>query len=132
MPVPVAVTETESVPLALPPSEMALLAPVPVRPGEGDVHIVAVDVGQGTAVLVRTRQHLMVYDAGPRYSPQSDAGSRSLLPLLRTRGETAIDLLVLSHRDADHIGGAPSLLAGASRSPNRCRRTCSPTWASRT
>jgi competence protein ComEC len=34
-----------------------------------------------------------------------------LLPLLRRRGERQIDLLMLSHRDSDHVGGAASLLA---------------------
>ncbi|MDE1929646.1 MAG: MBL fold metallo-hydrolase, partial [Burkholderiales bacterium] len=41
----------------------------------------------------------------------ADAGERVLLPLLRRRGESRIDLLMLSHRDADHIGGAAALLA---------------------
>ncbi|HEX3140901.1 MAG TPA: ComEC/Rec2 family competence protein, partial [Rhizobacter sp.] len=77
---------------------------------EGRFEMLAVDVGQGTAVLVRTRQHLMVYDAGPQYSRESDAGQRVLLPLLRSRGETRIDRLVLSHRDLDHVGGAAVLL----------------------
>ena len=45
-------------------------------------------------------------------SPEGDAGSRVLLPLLRVRGETRIDTLVLSHRDTDHVGGAAALLAG--------------------
>ena len=94
------------------PLILPLLVPAGSAPREGEVELLAVDVGQGTSVLVRTRQHLLLYDAGPSYSPQSDAGSRSLLPLLRARGETAIDTLVLSHRDADHIGGAQSLLAG--------------------
>ena len=68
-------------------------------------------MGQGTAVLVRTRQHLLVYDTGPMYSPESDAGQRVLVPLLRARGEPDVDLLMLSHRDTDHVGGAASLLA---------------------
>ena len=34
-----------------------------------------------------------------------------LLPLLRARGERRVDLLMLSHRDVDHVGGAASLLA---------------------
>jgi competence protein ComEC len=63
-------------------------------------------------VLVRTRGHLLLYDTGPQYSPESDAGSRVLLPLLRARGERRVDMLVLSHRDTDHIGGAAALLAG--------------------
>ncbi|WP_395691024.1 DNA internalization-related competence protein ComEC/Rec2 [Piscinibacter sp.] len=90
---------------------LPLLATPPQRPPLGHYELVAVDVGQGTAVLVRTREHLLVYDAGPQYSRESDAGQRVLLPLLRARGERAIDRLVLSHRDLDHVGGAPALLA---------------------
>jgi competence protein ComEC len=89
-----------------------LLLPPQAAPLQGEFELLAVDVGQGTAVLVRTREHLLVYDAGPQYSRDSDAGQRVLLPLLRARGETRIDLLVLSHRDADHVGGARALLAG--------------------
>jgi competence protein ComEC len=60
-------------------------------------------------VLLRTRNHLLVYDAGPQYSRDSDAGQRVLLPLLRAIGETRVDVLMLSHRDSDHVGGAASL-----------------------
>ncbi|MCB1995487.1 MAG: DNA internalization-related competence protein ComEC/Rec2, partial [Rhodoferax sp.] len=93
------------VPLLLP-----LLLPLPERPDPGRFELVAVDVGQGTAVLLRTQGHLLVYDTGPRWSPESDAGDRILRPLLRARGETRLDALVLSHRDTDHTGGAASLL----------------------
>jgi competence protein ComEC len=92
---------------------LPLLWPAVPRPAEGQFELVAADVGQGTAVLVRTRSHLLVYDAGPTYSPQADAGDRVLLPLLRTRGEPQVDLLMLSHRDTDHVGGAAALLAHA-------------------
>ena len=96
-----------AVPLVLP-----LLWPAMPRPAQGAFEVVAADVGQGTAVLVRTASHLMVYDAGPVYSPEADAGQRVVLPLLRARGERRIDRLVLSHQDADHVGGAASLLRG--------------------
>lgn len=79
------------------------------RPAEGGFELWALDVGQGTAVVVRTARHTLVYDAGPRYSPESDAGQRVLLPWLRSRGEP-LDRLVLSHQDSDHIGGAQALL----------------------
>ena len=97
--------------LALPLLLPLLWPPVP-RPGPGQFEMVAADVGQGTAVLVRTQHHLLVYDSGPAYTPEADAGSRVLLPLLRARGERRIDVLMLSHRDADHVGGAAALLAG--------------------
>ncbi|MDE1948273.1 MAG: DNA internalization-related competence protein ComEC/Rec2, partial [Burkholderiales bacterium] len=92
------------------PLMLPLLAPPVERPPEGRFELVAVDVGQGTAALLRTRRHLLVYDAGPRYSAETDAGERVLLPLLRARGEGRIDMLVLSHRDGDHVGGARSLI----------------------
>ncbi len=95
-----------ALPLVLP-----LLWPPLARPAPGQFEVLAADVGQGTALLLRTRHHLLVYDAGPQYSRESDAGQRVLLPLLRARGEGRIDLLMLSHRDSDHVGGAASLLA---------------------
>ncbi len=94
-----------ALPLVLP-----LLWPQPDRPFAGEFELLALDVGQGSAVLLRTRGHLLVYDAGPQYARDADAGRRVLLPLLRARGETRIDTLVLSHRDGDHVGGARSLL----------------------
>jgi competence protein ComEC len=50
-----------------------------------------------------------VYDSGPRYSPESDAGHRVLVPLLRALDEK-VHTLVLSHRDSDHTGGAAAVL----------------------
>lgn len=87
-----------------------LLAPPVHRPAPGQFELLAADVGQGTAVLVRTRSHLLVYDTGPQYSREADAGERVLVPLLRARGERQVDLLMLSHRDTDHVGGAAALL----------------------
>lgn len=95
------------------PLLLPLLAPPIDRPPDGEFEVVAADVGQGTAVLVRTREHLLVYDTGPRYSESADAGQRVLLPLLGARGEKRVDLLMLSHSDSDHVGGAASLLAHA-------------------
>ena len=95
-----------ALPLVLP-----LLWPPVARPAAGRFELLAADIGQGTAVLVRTQTHLLVYDTGPQYSRESDAGLRVLLPLLRARGEPRIDVLMLSHRDSDHVGGAASVLA---------------------
>ena len=93
------------------PLLLPLLAPPVQPPAVGEFEVVAADIGQGTAVLLRTRNHLLLYDAGPRYSAEADAAQRVLLPLLRARGEQRIDLLMLSHSDIDHVGGAASLLA---------------------
>ena len=89
-----------------------LLWPAPLRPGMGEFDLLAADIGQGTAVLVRTATHDLLYDSGPQYAPGVDAGQRVLLPLLRALGVDHLDALMLSHRDSDHVGGAASILAG--------------------
>ena len=68
------------------------------------------DIGQGTAVLVETKSHRLLYDAGPLAGRKDNAGERVLLPYFRGEGITHLDRLVISHKDADHIGGASSLL----------------------
>jgi len=91
---------------------LPLLWPAPARPPPGEFELLAADVGQGTAVLLRTAGHSLLYDAGPQYAPGIDAGQRVLLPLLRALGVAELDQLLLSHRDSDHVGGAASLAAG--------------------
>ena len=81
----------------------------PARPAPGSFTLLAADVGQGNAVLVRTRSHGLLYDTGPRHGPDSDAGQRVLVPLLRALGQR-LDVLMLSHGDNDHIGGAGAVL----------------------
>lgn len=84
-----------------------LVWPVP-RPAPGHVELMAADIGQGNAVLVRTASHSLLFDTGPRFGSESDAGQRVLLPLLQTTNER-LDTLVLSHQDSDHTGGALSV-----------------------
>ncbi|MBU3647722.1 MAG: DNA internalization-related competence protein ComEC/Rec2 [Limnohabitans sp.] len=80
------------------------------RPMNGTFELVAADMGQGHAVLVRTATHSLLYDTGPRYSAETDAGQRVLVPLLRAWGER-LDRIVISHQDSDHSGGAPAVMA---------------------
>lgn len=89
-----------------------LLLPAVPLPVPGEFELLAADIGQGNAVLVRTRGHALVFDTGPVYAPGADAGERVLLPLLRSLGVRRLDVLMLSHRDMDHVGGAPALLRG--------------------
>jgi competence protein ComEC len=78
------------------------------RPTHGVVQLLFADIGQGNAVLVRTALHSLLFDTGPRFGVESDAGQRVLLPVLQTMDEH-IDALVLSHQDSDHTGGALSV-----------------------
>jgi len=89
---------------------LPLLWPAVPQPPDGEFELTAPDVGQGNAVLVRTAGHALLFDAGPAYAPGADAGERVLLPLLRALGLRRLDLLMLSHRDGDHVGGAATLM----------------------
>jgi competence protein ComEC len=82
----------------------------PPRPPVAAFDLMVVDVGQGSAVLIRTATHSLLYDTGPRYSPVSDAGDRIVVPLLRALGER-LDTVIVSHIDGDHSGGADAVQA---------------------
>lgn len=82
----------------------------PARPDAGELWVTAFDVGQGTAVLIETRDHRMLYDTGPAYSEDGDGGNRVILPYLKARGIEKLDAMMVSHSDNDHSGGALSLL----------------------
>ena len=77
----------------------------------GTVKVTVLDVGQGLSTVIETAQHTLVFDTGIRLSPKFDMGSSVLVPYLNTRGISQIDMLVLSHTDADHIGGSNALLS---------------------
>jgi competence protein ComEC len=82
------------------------------RPARGELWVTALDVGQGTAVVLETRDQAWLYDAGPRYATDSDAGERVVLPFLRRGGVEALDGLIVSHLDIDHAGGTAAVLRG--------------------
>ncbi|MGH8692062.1 MAG: DNA internalization-related competence protein ComEC/Rec2, partial [Burkholderiales bacterium] len=93
---------------------LALMAPAfalpPPAPAAGEAWITALDVGQGLAVVARTASRALLYDAGPAYGPDADSGGRIVVPLLRGAGIGELDLVVLSHEDTDHLGGALTVL----------------------
>lgn len=91
---------------------LPLLTYLPPRPAEGAARVTVLDVGQGLAVHVQTARHDLVYDTGPVYTAEADAGNRVLLPYLRAVGVFSLDGVVVTHRDTDHSGGAESLLDG--------------------
>ena len=80
------------------------------RVQEGQLRVTVFDVGQGSAVLLQSAQQNWLYDAGARFSSDADAGARIIVPHLRYIGVKKIDVLVLSHNDSDHTGGAHSIL----------------------
>ncbi|MHC8318337.1 DNA internalization-related competence protein ComEC/Rec2 [Pseudomonas sp. LB3P31] len=94
---------------------MLLLLALPPRPmlAEGIAGVWLLDVGQGLAILVRTRHHSLLYDAGPRFGDM-DMGARVVLPALHKLGVDELDLMLISHAHADHAGGARAVADGLS------------------
>ena len=80
------------------------MRPVPAI-GPGSYRMTVLDVGHGLSVVVETEKRVLVYDTGPRVGSRLDAAALAVLPFLASRGHGTIDRVVLSHGDADHIGG---------------------------
>ncbi len=68
------------------------------------------DVGQGLAVLVQTARHDLLYDAAARHASGFDLGEAVVAPGLLGLGVRQLDLLLLSHADTDHAGGAVAVM----------------------
>lgn len=79
-------------------------------PNQPDLKVNVLDVGQGTAVVVQVGKHVLVYDTGPKYTDNFDAGSGIVVPFLYAQGIDHIDQLVISHGDMDHAGGLTGLM----------------------
>lgn len=82
----------------------------PAKPAPGDFWLTLLDVGQGLSAVVQTKNHLLVYDAGPKYQTSFDMGESVVLPYLYKLHTRQIDMLVISHGDNDHSGGAQAIL----------------------
>lgn len=82
-----------------------LSIPSPVNaadPDQMEVHFM--DVGQGDATLVTCGGHAMLIDAG------DDTKGTAIQNYLQKQKITRLDYLILTHPDADHIGGAPVII----------------------
>ncbi|HRY14472.1 MAG TPA: DNA internalization-related competence protein ComEC/Rec2 [Candidatus Competibacteraceae bacterium] len=92
------------IPLCLP-----LLWPPMPAPVTGGFWFTLLDVGEGLSAVVRTRNHVLVYDTGRRLGFTLDAGRAALAPFLRWQGAERVDLLIVSHADSQHMSGVRSL-----------------------
>ncbi len=64
-----------------------------------------IDVGQGDATLIISGEHAMLIDAG------DDSKGTKVQLYLKNQGVEKLDYLVLTHTDADHIGGADVIIS---------------------
>src|SRR4051794_14422313 len=90
--------------LAAAAAAVALLrapAPPPLAPPPG-LRVTFLDIGQGDATLIQERRTSVLVDTGP-----PDGG---VVARLRRAGVRRLDLLVVTHAQADHDGGAAAVL----------------------
>ena len=71
---------------------------------EGFLVITFLDVGQGDAILLQTPDGAILVDAGTEKSEEH------LILELQSLGVQALSLFVMTHPDADHIGGADGII----------------------
>ena len=79
-------------------------------PEQGAFSYSQLDVGQGTASVVRTANHTLIYDTGTRLSNSFDIGKLVVTPYLKFKGIKLINKMILSHKNLDHYGGAASII----------------------
>lgn len=90
---------------------MPLFLSPPARLADGDFRAEMLDVGQGLAVIVQTRGHVLVYDAGPAWEGGLDTGAAVVVPALRRLGVREVDRVLVSHENQDHRGGMAAVVA---------------------
>ena len=71
--------------------------------------VTLLDVGQGLSGVIQTREHVLVFDTGPKFSKSFDTGAAVVVPFLREQGISQLDMVILSHKDNDHRGGFNSI-----------------------
>jgi len=80
----------------------------------GKLEITAIDVGQGDSLLVVSPEgRTMLIDGGGNIGPvhtEFDFGEDVVAPYLWSRGLESLDVVVLTHAHADHIGGLPRII----------------------
>ncbi|MGH7412996.1 MAG: DNA internalization-related competence protein ComEC/Rec2 [Candidatus Rokuibacteriota bacterium] len=83
-----------------------------VRPTETMLRVTFLDVGQGDAALIELPEGpRLLVDGGPGGARRFDVGERVLAPFLWNRPLARLDVVALSHWDADHSGGLAAVLS---------------------
>jgi competence protein ComEC len=86
----------------------AILLISPLLPGAGDTSMTVLNVGQGLSVVLDSDDHTAIVDCGSSSGENAGAIAHEFL---QNKGQTSIDLLILTHFHADHINGVLFLLS---------------------
>ena len=89
------------------PTNVTTPMPPSPPPGGGELSVVFLDVGQGESILIHAPNgQVMLIDGGRTI----DLAQRVILPQIRVWGANQVDVLVVTHPDADHISGLVGVL----------------------
>lgn len=72
--------------------------------------LIFLDVGQGDSTLIDLPHFAMLIDGGGTPRSEYDVGEKLVVPALRAQGVFALDVVVATHPDADHIEGLQAVL----------------------
>ena len=81
---------------------------------EGEWQAYMLDVGQGSAILLQTQKHHLLFDVGVRTTHEIESTNQVIIPVLRSLGIRHLDFVVVSHSDLDHAGGFSELVSQVS------------------
>ena len=70
---------------------LPLFFSAPKQLPQGNVRMTLLDVGQGLSAVIQTAEHVLVFDAGIKFSAQADSGQSVLLPFLAQQGVQKLD-----------------------------------------
>ncbi|MCU0758640.1 MAG: ComEC/Rec2 family competence protein [Steroidobacteraceae bacterium] len=91
---------------------LPLLGPAQAPPERGSFRALLLETGDGTALVLMTRAHTVVYDTGDVYGSAGARASQAVLPALRAHGRHRVDLLVQSRAVGFRVAGVAALLDG--------------------
>jgi len=78
--------------------------------GNQSTRVTVLDVGQGTAIVIRAGKRTLLYDTGGGDPAGANMATSVILPYLRNQAVEALDTFVVSHPDADHSAGTTGVL----------------------
>lgn len=79
--------------------------------GEGEWQAYMLDIGQGSAILLKTQKHHLLFDVGVRTTYELESANQVIIPVLRSLGVKHLDFVIVSHSDLDHVGGFSELVS---------------------
>ena len=85
-------------------TEQLRLAPAAQDKAPETLEVLFFDVGKADSILLRQGEHAMLIDAG------TNQQGRSIAARLQEEGIQKLDVLLITHEDNDHVGGAHRVL----------------------